>query len=156
MLRRNFFSYNGFIVFLITLISVGIILSMLLLIIDYSIFALTDEKLQYALQNPFRVFFGYLLGFCAAFFYFFIFVYVFANEFIYRYFRIHFALYFVVYLTIFSFISYYSYKDTYKLIPHHGNVEQYKYSVCLILVGIIYPFISNFWAKKFLLDKIIL
>ena len=127
---------------LFTLISTAIILALILIITDYGIVLFLKQPFPKQLHKPLALIFVYVAMYILmVYFVLLLFIPVLINDFLFYYFRFPFFIFWFISFIIFSLLAYYSYHDTIKIVGFKGNIEKTKYSVILVLIGILYPFI---------------
>jgi len=143
MLKETFLPGKAFLSFIVTLLTISVFFSLISTLSDYAIYGLKyhiNFGEDSTLNKPFVILYIYFIIAFVGIFYFFIFFLILLLEFFYRYYNLAFWIFLSGSVIIACFVSWYFF--------HGGEEKRIKNTICLIIAGIAYPFISNFWARK--------
>lgn len=70
-------------------------------------------------------------------------------ELLYRFYQFSFRYYLLGSMVIFGFYVYAFWEDPMGLVDVETPVQRIKNSICLLLTGFAYPFITEYWSRRF-------
>lgn len=151
MLREKFLPGRAFVFFIVTLISIAFFLAIIVSISDYIIGSIIYHSISGFPKNPLTTLAYYFLLILFGIFIYFIFFLLFLVEFFYRNYNLSFYVFLFMSVLVSIFCAWLAWtghaSSTYPLAV--------KNTICLIIAGIGYPFVSNFWAKKIKFIKLV-
>lgn len=150
MLKEKFLPGRSFIFFILTLISISIFLAVIVSVSDYITLYLKYPLSHYPLRLLDTLLYYWVFILIGMFVYF-IFFLLFLNEFFYRYYNLSFGIFLLMSVIISLFCAWLLWKGRVNTQPE----MEIKNTICLIIAGIAYPFISNFWSRKIKFIKLV-
>ena len=147
MLKEKFLPGKGFLFFLITIVSIIFFTVIITTFSEYIMFLkynLTDRQLKILWTlNLYWILIGMI--------FYFIFFLLFLNEFFYRYYNLSFRVFLLMSVIISLICCFIMWEANIKSMHEVKIID----AICIIISGIAYPFISNFWARKIQFIKMV-